>query len=288
MNAPRHRVTTGLVLVSHSALLAGGAAELAAQMAPDVVLRPAGGTDDARLGTSVAVVDRAVTAVLDAGCEGVVLLADIGSATMTAESVLERRDDPRLVLAYGAFVEGAVAAAVAAQSGGDAAGVVDAVAEATWRLGSELPDSVALAVDDDSERSLEGQREGSDRLDALAQDVAAAVRGVGGAEAGAAHGGAGGAEADGEPAPAGGVQTCERTVHLGDPLGLHARPAARVAALAAGFEARVTLDGADAASMLSIMALGRAGGDSVELRAHGPRAVEAVEALARLLETGEA
>lgn len=279
MNTPRHRVTTGLVLVSHSALLAGGAAELAAQVAPDVVLRPAGGTDDARLGTSVAVVDRAVTAVLDAGCEGVVLLADIGSATMTAESVLERRDDPRLVLAYGAFVEGAVAAAVAAQSGRDTAGVVDAVAEATWRLGSELPDSAALAVEDESERSLEEQRKGPDRLDALAQDAAAAVRGADGAD---------GAAADGEPMPADGVQSCARTVHLGDPLGLHARPAARVAALAAGFEARVTLDGADAASMLSIMALGRTGGDSVELRAHGPDAVEAVEALARLLETGEA
>ena len=80
---------TGLVLVSHSALLAGGVVELAAQMAPDVVLRPAGGTDDARLGTSFDVVERAIAAELDAGCSGVVLLADIGSARMTAEAVIE-------------------------------------------------------------------------------------------------------------------------------------------------------------------------------------------------------
>ncbi|PWD50105.1 hypothetical protein C8046_04900 [Serinibacter arcticus] len=132
--------TTGLVLVSHSALLAGGVVELAAQMAPDVVLRPAGGTDDARLGTSFDVVERAIAAELDAGCSGVVLLADIGSARMTAEAVLEALEDPRVVLAGGAFVEGAVAAAVAAQTGGGVAEVVVAVATATRQVVAELPE----------------------------------------------------------------------------------------------------------------------------------------------------
>lgn len=135
---------TGLVLVSHSALLAGGVVEMAAQMAPDVVLRPAGGTDDARLGTSFDVVERAIAAELDAGCSGVVVLADIGSARMTAEAVLEALDDPRVVMAGGAFVEGAVAAAVAAQTGGDTAEVVAAVAAATRQVVAELPEPLPL------------------------------------------------------------------------------------------------------------------------------------------------
>lgn len=137
--------TTGLVLVSHSAMLAAGAVELAAQMAPDVALRPAGGTDDARLGTSFDVVERAVAHLLDAGCAGVVILADIGSARMTAESVVEALDDERVVLADGAFVEGSVAAAVAAQTGGDAAAVAAAVAAATRQIVDELPEIAPAA-----------------------------------------------------------------------------------------------------------------------------------------------
>ncbi|ACQ80808.1 dihydroxyacetone kinase, phosphotransfer subunit [Beutenbergia cavernae DSM 12333] len=138
-------MSTGLVLVSHSAMLAAGVAELAAQMAPDVVIRPAGGTDDARLGTSFAVVERAVAAVLDAGCDGVVVLADIGSARMTAESVLESLEDARVRLAPGAFVEGAVAAAVAAQTGGGPADVGAAVRAATRQLGLEMEEAAADA-----------------------------------------------------------------------------------------------------------------------------------------------
>lgn len=133
------------MLVSHSAMLAAGAVELAAQMAPDVALRPAGGTDDARLGTSFDVVERAVAHLLDAGCTGVVVLADIGSARMTAESVVEALDDPRVVLADGAFVEGSVAAAVAAQTGGDTAGVAAAVAAATRQIVDELPEAAPAA-----------------------------------------------------------------------------------------------------------------------------------------------
>ena len=45
----------GIVLVSHSAALAEGAAELATQVSGGTVaVIPAGGTDDGRLGTSAA------------------------------------------------------------------------------------------------------------------------------------------------------------------------------------------------------------------------------------------
>lgn len=106
----------GLVLVSHSARLAEGLAELAGQMAPDVRILPAGGMPDGMLGTDFDAVstalDRAETG------SGVVLLYDLGSAKMTAELAVEMLGDPnRAAVVDAPFVEGAVAAAVAAQGG---------------------------------------------------------------------------------------------------------------------------------------------------------------------------
>ena len=46
-----------LVIVSHSDKLAQGVAEVAAQMAPDVVIRAAGGLQDGNIGTSFDKVD---------------------------------------------------------------------------------------------------------------------------------------------------------------------------------------------------------------------------------------
>ncbi|MCL1900682.1 MAG: dihydroxyacetone kinase phosphoryl donor subunit DhaM [Promicromonosporaceae bacterium] len=109
-----------LVLVSHSAKLAEGIAELTSQMAPDVAVVPAGGTADGSLGTSLEVVQAAVLKAL-ADADGVVVLADLGSAVLTAEAALELSDNfgDRAHLVGAPFVEGAVAAAAAAQQGGD-------------------------------------------------------------------------------------------------------------------------------------------------------------------------
>ena len=105
------------MVVSHSAQLAAGVVELAGQMAPDVVLVPAGGMDDGGLGTSLEKVMSAM-GLADGGA-GAVVLTDLGSAVMTAEAALEFMGNPETVrLADGPLVEGAVAAAVAAQSGG--------------------------------------------------------------------------------------------------------------------------------------------------------------------------
>src|SRR5690349_16776705 len=104
----------GLVLVSHSAKLAEGLADLAGQMAPDVPIRAAGGMPDGGLGTDF----DAVSAALDQAQQGagVVILYDLGSAKMTAELAVEMLGDPNTaVVADAPFVEGAVAAAVAAQ-----------------------------------------------------------------------------------------------------------------------------------------------------------------------------
>ena len=89
------RMTVRLVVVSHSAKIADGAAELAAQMAPDVLILPAGGTDDGRIGTSL---EKVMAALEQAEGDGVVVLTDLGSAVMTAESAAEFAADPGSVV----------------------------------------------------------------------------------------------------------------------------------------------------------------------------------------------
>lgn len=106
----------GLVVVSHSEMLASGIAELAAQMAPHVAVLPVGGTPDGGLGTDYESVCGALVGA-DSGA-GVVVLYDLGSAKMTAEMAVESADDAaRYAVVDAPLVEGAVAAAVAAQGG---------------------------------------------------------------------------------------------------------------------------------------------------------------------------
>ncbi|HWD01473.1 MAG TPA: dihydroxyacetone kinase phosphoryl donor subunit DhaM [Amycolatopsis sp.] len=146
-------MTVGIVLVSHSAKLADGLAELAGQMAPDVHIVPAGGLpDDGGLGTDYDQVV-AATARADSG-DGVVLLYDLGSAQMTAELVVESLTDPTTaVVAEGPLVEGAVAAAVAAQNGADRKTVAEAVASAGLTPDLSVVDS-APAADGVDEKSF--------------------------------------------------------------------------------------------------------------------------------------
>ena len=118
-------MSIAFVIVSHSAKLAEGVVELAQQMAKDVEFRAAGGTDDGGIGTSFDAIYSAVEELTEAGHQ-VVLLTDLGSADMTVEAVLEVVDGDVVRFCPGPLVEGAVAAAVTAQVGGD----LDAVAEA--------------------------------------------------------------------------------------------------------------------------------------------------------------
>ena len=117
--------TVGIVLVSHSAALAEGLAELAAQMAgPDVDIIAAGGGPAGELGTDE---DRIRTAVrrADRG-GGTVVLADLGSSVLTTKHVLESRANGHARLIDAPFVEGALAAAVASSAGSSIDGVVQA------------------------------------------------------------------------------------------------------------------------------------------------------------------
>ncbi len=118
-------MSVGLVIVSHSARIAEGVVELAAQMAPTVTMIAAGGTDDGGIGTSF---DRVQAALgeADSGA-GVVVLCDLGSAVLTAETAIDFAEAPeRIRIADAPIVEGAVAAAVAAEAGGSMAEVVAA------------------------------------------------------------------------------------------------------------------------------------------------------------------
>ena len=120
----------GIVLVSHSAALAEGTAEVAGQIGGGgVVIAAAGGTDDGGIGTSIARVREAVQRA-EAGA-GVVILPDLGSSVLTVRALLAEEDfaDP-VALADAPFVEGAVAATVTAAAGGDVKAVLRAAEEA--------------------------------------------------------------------------------------------------------------------------------------------------------------
>ena len=127
---PMSTGTVGIVLVSHSAELAAGAAHLAAQVSGGTVtIIAAGGTDDGELGTSAAKVERGLH-LAESGL-GVVVLPDLGSAVLTVRAVLEDEDPAtNVVMADAPFVEGAVAATVTAAAGGDIKAVAAAAEEA--------------------------------------------------------------------------------------------------------------------------------------------------------------
>lgn len=131
-------VRVSFVIVSHSASLANGVCELAAQMAPDVHFEAAGGTDDGRIGTSYELVETALEAALaavDGEGSGVIVLTDLGSATMTVESVIDMSDEPeRVRFVDTCLVEGAVASSVRAQLGEDLDQVADVAAALAPRV----------------------------------------------------------------------------------------------------------------------------------------------------------
>jgi len=125
-------VSVGLVLVSHSRDLAEGLREVLEGLpGAGVPLAVAAGGPDGELGTSALAIAGAVESLGAGG--GVVILADLGSGVLSAETALEQLDPSlrdRVHLADAPFVEGAVAAVRAAAAGADVSAVL-AAAEAT-------------------------------------------------------------------------------------------------------------------------------------------------------------
>lgn len=122
----------GIVVVSHSAKIAEGTLELARQMAPTVTIVAAGGTDDDGIGTSFDRIAQGITRAQSG--KGVVILCDLGSAILTAETAVDFLDDADkalVVIADAPVVEGTVAAAVASETGGTLQDVAAAARTAT-------------------------------------------------------------------------------------------------------------------------------------------------------------
>ncbi|MHA7179776.1 dihydroxyacetone kinase phosphoryl donor subunit DhaM [Arthrobacter sp. MDB2-24] len=241
-------MSVGLVIVSHSAKIAEGVVELAAQMAPDVVLVAAGGAEDGggpvRIGTSF---DRVQAGIQQAsGGDGVVVLTDLGSAVMTAEMVLEFLDpDERasVRLAQAALVEGAVAAAVQAQGGSSLDEVVRAAEAAVVSIRPE-------------------------ELEPFVSHAAAAPG------------------SDAAPGPSPGGRTASGSWTLPNQMGLHARPAATLATGLADLDADVTVNGVDGKSVMLLMSLGLGQGRTVTAEASGPDAQAAVDFIGQAVESG--
>jgi PTS hybrid protein len=193
-----------------------------AEMGPDVTAVPAGGTADGRLGTDV---ERVMAAIQEAdNGSGVVVLSDLGSAVLSADTALELLGGDwarRVVVANGPLVEGAVSAAVSAQIGAS----LDEVARAAT---ATVPATGAVPV----------------------------VRGY------------------------------VRTATLVNPDGLHARPAAEFVKLATSLGQKVTVNGKDARSLLSILSLGLTKGATVEIAAGDETGKDAVDRLIALVESG--
>lgn len=78
----------------------------------------------------------------------------------------------------------------------------------------------------------------------------------------------------------------QKTVFIQDELGLHARPAARLAQTAQQFQSTITLEydnmTADAKSILDILSLAAGRGASITLRCAGEDAQKAAEQLEKL------
>ena len=132
-------MSVGFVLVSHSARLAEGVRELAEQVAQGNVLFVAvGGAEDGSLGTNALAIAQAIESLsMEEGVEGILVLMDLGSAVLSAETALEQLDQglrDRVRMADAPFVEGAVAAAVEASLGSTLEAVL-ATAEAARQQG---------------------------------------------------------------------------------------------------------------------------------------------------------
>jgi len=129
----------GFVVVSHSAKLAEGVCELAAQAAQGKVrLAAAGGTADPAnpIGTDAGRVLQAIESVYNE--DGVLVLMDIGSAVLSAETaldLLEQSKRARVHLCSAPLVEGTVAAVSLALAG---AGLAEIVREAQAALGAKV------------------------------------------------------------------------------------------------------------------------------------------------------
>ena len=249
----------GIVIVSHSRLVARHVAELASSVAGEtsIPIAYSGGVSggDEEFGTDATDIMAAIESVVSD--DGVVVLMDMGSALLSAEMALELSStegaEVRLIAAP--LVEGAIVAAAQSGAGADLDTVVEeartALASKQSQLG-ESPESApvaAAAADDDD----------------FTPDAVTSQR----------------------PTPEAQVRKMFfiRNVH-----GLHARPAARLVKTVSGFDADVTVSNLSnargpvaARSLNRLSSLEITRDDEILVSASGAEAREALEAIAVLV-----
>lgn len=123
-------MSVGLVLVSHSSQAAEGTADIVRQMAGEVEVTPVGGDSDGEFGTDPG---RIQSAIEEMESDEVLVFMDLGSAVMSAETVLEMlssEDRDRVRLVDAPFLEGAFSAGVSASTGDGAEECIEAAMEA--------------------------------------------------------------------------------------------------------------------------------------------------------------
>ena len=120
----------GIVIVSHSADVASGTADMVRQMVGDEVrVAHCGGDPSGGLGTSVEAIIEAIGQVWSE--RGVAILVDLGGAETNSEMAIEMMDQARrskIVVCEAPLVEGALMAATEA-SGGSSLEAVKRTAE---------------------------------------------------------------------------------------------------------------------------------------------------------------
>jgi len=81
----------------------------------------------------------------------------------------------------------------------------------------------------------------------------------------------------------------ERSVQIVNKAGLHARPAAEIVKLAAKYASDITVSRdeleVNGKSIMGVMMLAAECGSTLQLKAEGPDATEAIDALAKLIES---
>lgn len=237
-------ISVSLVLISHSAQLAQGLADLAKQMANDVAIIPVGGTAAGDLGTDFSRLEAAVKAQRQRGFS-VLLFADLGSAKLSGESLLDILDDEQVQLAEAPFIEGAVAAAVAAQGGKSLA-----------ECAEQARESIQVFL---SANSLAAEAKSTSApASPASQNSPAAAASVAGAD------------------------RYELRAVVKDIAGMHARPAAKIADMAIAAGGDIYINGEDAESALQLMSLGIKGGEEVLISAPAAQK-ETAEKIAALL-----
>ncbi len=252
-------MTVGLVIVSHSTQLAKGVAELAAQMAHgQVAILPAGGSSDESgddiLGTSA---DRIVQAIQEADSgSGVLVLLDMGSAILSAETALDFLDEEQrqhVQLSYAPLVEGAISAALEASLGHTLAAVRQA-AEQTGQIEQLLRLKPVTPVEDTENTT-------NVPVDAIGVEQPLSV----------------------QPDE---THTAQFTIT--NSAGLHARPASLFVQTVARFHAKITIERngrfSEVTGLMSLLSLSIRQGETITVYASGPEAGVALAALRELVE----